>query len=69
MTKQRSTGFQKRIKPSEFKEVGLAVVHYTESGAASCSCGWRHNMARTKVLEDAIDRHLTKRHGGRGIRL
>lgn len=62
-------GFQKRTSPDDFKKVKLAVITYTDSGASVCSCGWRHNVARSKVQEDAIDRHLAKRHNGRGIRV
>jgi hypothetical protein len=68
-TKQRGTGFQKRLRPEDAKPVGLAVISYSDIGAV-CSCGgWSYIHRRRKVLEDAIDRHLTKRHDGRGIRL
>lgn len=61
--------FQKRAKPEQFKEVGLAIVKY-DGLSASCSCDWVYlNASRQKVLDDAIDRHLNKRHNGRGIRL
>lgn len=52
--------------------VGLARIIYSEvevGAAASCSCGWSIYHLRSKVAEDAIDRHLNKKHGGRGIRL
>lgn len=62
------TGFQKRTRPERWRDVRLAVVTYDSMGAV-CSCGWRNTSARAKVLEDAIDRHLAKRHERRGIRL
>lgn len=66
----RGQGFQKRIKPEQFKQVGLARISYNDQGRAVCSCGWESTgHIRPKVLEDLIDRHLLKRHGGRGIRL
>lgn len=66
---KRGAGFQKRAKPEDAKPVGLAVIR-TEGITATCSCkGWSRTHARDKVREDSIDRHLAKRHNGRGIRL
>lgn len=69
--KKRMDGFQKPLgNPAKAKQVRLAVISYTEDGEVVCSCGgWSTNHTRVKVREDAIDRHLAKRHGGRGIRL
>lgn len=67
--RHRMAGFQKPMSGITTKEVGLAVVSITDSGAASCSCGWRHVMVREKVLNSAIDRHVNKRHDGRAIYL
>lgn len=67
-TKTRGAGFQKRTKPPKFKNVGLARITYA-AGHAECSCGWTFGHSREKVREDAVDRHLQKRHAGRGIRL
>lgn len=71
MSEHRMEGFQKRVQPGSAKPVGLAMVSMDPSGtAASCSCGgWVFRHRRLKVVEDAIDRHLQKRHQGRGIRL
>jgi hypothetical protein len=66
MTK-RLEGFQKP-RGQSVKPVGLAVVK-TDGGVASCSCGWEYGHTRDKVREDAVDRHLDKKHNGRGIRL
>jgi len=68
-TKQRGAGFQKPRRSSQFKQVGLARIRYHDDGHVECSCGWAVGHNREKVREDAIDRHLAKRHGGRGIRL
>lgn len=64
----RMTGFQKPASQPGAKEVNMAVVHY-EGDYAACSCGWSFGHTREKVREDAVDRHLTKRHEGRGLRL
>lgn len=61
-------GFQKRVKPEHFKNVRLARISYSGMSAV-CSCGWTTHHRRATVREDAIDRHLAKRHDGRGIRL
>lgn len=62
-------GFQKPLKPHEWRtDIGLAIINY-DGRAAMCSCGWRFYHAREKVRENAIDRHLNKRHNGRGIRV
>lgn len=59
----------RKAKPHEWKDVRLAVISYSGLGA-QCSCGWVSRQARRlRVLEDSIDRHLAKRHQGKGIRL
>lgn len=59
-----------RRKPTpQPKPVGLARVTYLSDTQVQCSCGWPASHARPKVLEDRIDAHLNKKHGGRGIRL
>lgn len=67
--KQRGAGFQKRVKPEEFKQVGLARIIYYGDTRVECSCGWSYGHHRAKVLEDAVDNHFNKRHQGKGIRL
>lgn len=69
MTKPETYGFQKRTDPSDFKDVRIARITYFGDTRAECSCGWSTGSIRKKVLDDKIDRHLRKRHGGRGIRL
>lgn len=64
---QRQEGFRKP-KPADCKPVRVAVITTTGNNASS-SCGWEFFHTREKVREDAIDRHLEKRHGGMGIRL
>ena len=66
MTRETADHFS-RPKPQEWKDVGLARISYGER-VVWCSCGWRYSHIREKVREDAVDRHLAKRHGGRGIR-
>lgn len=60
-------GFQKPLS-APTRQVRLARITYN-GNEALCSCGWGFAHKRDKVREDAVDRHLTKRHGGRGIRL
>lgn len=66
-------GFQKRqvSDPKKAKDVWLAAITYAEDGqTVACSCGaWVYNHKREKVREDAIDRHLARKHDGRGVRL
>ncbi len=54
------------------REVGLARIStelaVSGEGRSTCSCGWSFFHKRTKVREDAVDRHLAKRHDSRGIR-
>lgn len=73
MGAKRLSGFQKPLRdPSKAKEVGLAVVTMGSASGrefAECSCGWVGWHSRLKVLDDRIDAHLNKKHGGRGIRL
>ena len=57
----------KRSKPTEWGNPRMARISYGD-GFAACSCGWSKAHKRAKVLEDAIDRHLAKRHEGRGLR-
>lgn len=60
---------EQKPTPQQWRDVRLAVISYEGLGAA-CSCGWRSRQARRlSVLEDRIDRHLAKRHDGKGIRL
>lgn len=50
------------------KKVGLARISY-DGMFVACSCGWTYGHIREKPRENAIDRHLDKKHNGRGIRL
>lgn len=70
MNRPELLGFQKPpADPKDWKDVRLARITYSDYGAV-CSCGWTYSKARRlKVLDDAVDRHLEKRHDGRGIRL
>lgn len=66
------TGFQKPLNPSKHKPVGLARITFGKAAGrevAECSCQWVSWHTRLKVLEDRVDRHINKQHGGRGIRL
>lgn len=59
----------RKTDPNEWQDVRLAVVRY-DFPRAICSCGWKAKKARRlRVLDDRIDRHLAKRHEGKGIRL
>jgi hypothetical protein len=72
MNRPETQGFQKPVRPDDFKVVGLAVVSMEQAAGrecAQCSCGWTGYHSRLKVLDDRIDRHLQRRHAGRGIRV
>lgn len=62
-------GFQKPQSTTKTREVGLAVITHYGDTRVECSCGWSYGHTREKVREDAVDKHLDKRHSGRGIRL
>lgn len=69
MSRPETQGFQKPIDTGKRREVGLAVISYPVDGAAVCSCGQPFIQRREKVRENAIDKHIAKKHNGRGIRL
>jgi len=60
---------QAKLSQPGTKAVGLAIISYPVSNAAACSCGATFIHQRSKVIEDRIDKHITKKHNGRGIRL
>ncbi len=51
---------------AECKPVRMAIVR-REDGGITISCGWAKVHPRVKVLEDAAERHLNKKHGGQGL--
>lgn len=69
MGKPRMSGFQKPARPKKYRPVRVAVIRREDNGVTACSCGWVTLAFRDKVREDAVDRHLLKRHGGQGVRL
>ena len=60
---------QRKVSPEQWTKPGLAMISYAGDTSATCSCGWSKTHPRVKALEDAIDRHVAKRHNGRAIRL
>lgn len=66
--KQRGAGFQKPLAdPDKARQVRVAVMR-TEGDTIACSCeGFAKTHARQKVREDAAQRHIERRHGGRGM--
>lgn len=80
MNRPETLGFQKPLRPqmkggrakrgAKPKDLGMAVITYPRAGMAVCSCGtWAYKHPREKVLEDAIDKHTERKHGGLGIRM
>lgn len=73
MTVSRNDHLPKVVDPTKAREVGLAVIRIetstgTSINAGSCSCnGWVKVHRRLKVVEDAAQRHLDKKHNGRGL--
>jgi len=50
------------------QEVGLAIISTNEYGMLFCSCGGFSALdKRKKVREDRAERHINKKHDGRGI--
>ena len=69
MVRLRLEGFQKPAKSAPTKKTSVGVVSYRAADAVRCNCGWTNHHGREKVLEDSIDRHIRKRHGGQGFRM
>lgn len=69
MSKKRPPTRDRHRKPSpaNWTDPRLAMISYDDVTVA-CSCGWDYYHPREKIRENAIDRHLNKRHEGRGIR-
>lgn len=69
--RKRFDGFQKPLSdPKAARKVSFARISYNSDGSVTCSCrGWGFYHKREKVLEDAIDRHIERKHNGRGFRL
>ena len=59
-------GFQKPLSQPGQAEVGIAMIR-VYPGGAECSCKWAKAHRRNKVVEDAAERHVDKRHGGRAV--
>jgi hypothetical protein len=58
----------KLVDPAKAKPVGLAVIRQPEPGAIMCSCGgFTFIHQRAKVRDDRAQRHLDKKHQGRGV--
>lgn len=58
-----------KITPEQWTSPLMPLIKY-EPNVVTCSCGWsRPRRGRDKVIEDSIDRHLSKRHHGRGMRM
>lgn len=64
-------GFQKPLRGGERKNVKIAIISSgeTENGYAyaECSCGEPFIHRREKVRDAQIERHVSKKHGGRVI--
>jgi len=64
--KQRGAGFQKPLSPEACSPVKVPVLR-TNGETITVNCGWAKQHPRKKVREDAAQRHLDKKHGGRGM--
>lgn len=67
----RLDGFQKPLDSGQRRKVRVAVIRTGETDGgtkfAECSCGKPFVQKRDKVRETAIQAHLDKKHGGRGL--
>lgn len=53
---------------SKAKDVRLAIIREVEGNALVCSCGaFSITHARVKVREDRAQKHLDKKHDGKGL--
>lgn len=58
---------QPKVQQAGGRTVRVPVIS-TEGSTTACSCGgWAKTHPRQKVREDAADRHLDRKHGGRGL--
>lgn len=53
-------------KAPPIKSVRMAIIH-VEAGYVTCNCNWSKVHHRDKVLTEAAQRHLDKKHGGQGL--
>jgi hypothetical protein len=58
-----------KVSPEKWTSPFMPFISYEGVDVAKCSCGWSTRSGRVKVREDRIDRHLNKRHNGRGMRM
>ena len=66
----REDRFQKLSAPDPELQNSMArITSYVHEDPSRilCSCGWAYRHPRTKVRENAAERHVNKRHGGRSI--
>lgn len=69
MSRPDTHGFQKPLDSGKRKPVGMAILKTSDTGVVECTCGWRYIHHREKVRDDAIDKHISRKHGEMGIRL
>lgn len=54
--------------PTKAKPVGLAIIREPLAGSIQCSCGgFTFIHERKKVRDDRAQKHLDRKHDGRGI--
>jgi hypothetical protein len=64
----RNDHLTKLRDPAKAKPVGIAVIKSEAAGSLSCSCGgWSIIHPRAKVREDRAQKHIDRKHGGRGV--
>lgn len=66
MSKPRLEGFQKPLDDGKRKQVRIAVIR-TGDGGALCSCGAPFTQRRKKPRDEAIQKHVNKKHGGQAL--
>lgn len=68
MTRPVPTDRQPKARAVKARDVRMAVITTTETGASVCSCGgFTYWHTRAKVRETAIQRHLDRKHGSQGL--
>lgn len=68
MSVSRNDHLPKLNDPTKAKPVGLPIIREPQAGCLQCSCGgFTIIHERQKVREDRAQKHIDKKHGGRGI--
>lgn len=66
MSRPQTKGFQKPLDSGKRVEVVMAILH-DQGSHATCNCGALFTQRRKKPREEAMQKHLDKKHEGQGL--